>query len=87
MEFVIDTLAAARIVRLVTEDTITEPARAWIDEHAPEKLSDLVTCPWCMGVWVAAGVFAARRVAPRAWDPLARALALAELASAIAVHA
>jgi hypothetical protein len=37
---------------------------------------ELLECPWCMGVYVAGFVFVARRVAPRAWTPLARVLAL-----------
>lgn len=49
------------------------------DPYAP-KLATLVTCRWCTGVWVGLGVVAARRIAPRVWDPLARALALAEVA-------
>ncbi|HJR25152.1 MAG TPA: DUF1360 domain-containing protein [Acidimicrobiales bacterium] len=42
----------------------------------PPKLATLVTCRWCAGMWIAAGVSAARRLTPEAWDPLARGLAL-----------
>jgi Protein of unknown function (DUF1360) len=42
----------------------------------PPRLATLVTCRWCAGVWIAATVTAARAMAPRAWDPVARALAL-----------
>jgi len=49
------------------------------DAHPP-KLAKLVTCPWCSSFWIAAGVIAARRVAPRQWDRLARALALSHVA-------
>lgn len=45
-------------------------------EHPP-RLATLVTCRWCAGIWIAAGVAAARRFAPNAWDPIARGLALA----------
>jgi hypothetical protein len=38
----------------------------------PPKLATLVTCRWCAGMWIAAGV----TLAPRAWDPVARGLAL-----------
>lgn len=87
MDFVTDTLAASRLVRLVTEDSITQPLRDFVDDHAPDKISELVTCPWCMGVWIAGGVMVARRYAPGVWKHAARVLALAELASLIAVHA
>lgn len=51
---------------------------AWAreDQHPP-KLAELVTCPWCSGVWIGFGIVAARTVAPRAWRPVARALTLA----------
>jgi hypothetical protein len=42
----------------------------------PPRLAQLVTCRWCAGVWIAGGVVLARAVAPRLWDPLAKALAL-----------
>jgi hypothetical protein len=42
----------------------------------PPRLATLVTCRWCAGIWIAAGVSAARMVAPRAWRPVARGLAL-----------
>lgn len=49
----------ARLARLVTADTITEPAREWIARKAKAenprlwtKLDDLVQCPWCVSVWV-----------------------------------
>jgi hypothetical protein len=42
----------------------------------PPRLATLVTCRWCAGMWIAAGVTAARLAAPRAWDVAARGLAL-----------
>lgn len=49
----------ARLTRLVTEDSITEPARTWIAKRAKaanprlwRKLDDLVQCPWCVSIWV-----------------------------------
>lgn len=50
-----------------------------------EWLATLLACPWCVSVWVGFGVVAARRIVPRLWDPVARALALSMLASAGAV--
>lgn len=43
---------------------------------APPKLATLVTCRWCAGMWIAAGVTGARLLAPKAWDVAARGLAL-----------
>ncbi|HLT17054.1 MAG TPA: DUF1360 domain-containing protein [Acidimicrobiales bacterium] len=42
----------------------------------PPRLATLVTCRWCAGIWIAAGVTAARRLAPGPWDLAARGLAL-----------
>ena len=50
----------------------------------PPKLARLITCRWCAGVWIAGGVVVARMVAPRAWQPLARGLALSAGAVLIA---
>jgi hypothetical protein len=50
----------------------------------PPRLATLVTCRWCAGIWIAAGVTAARLVAPRAWDVAARGLALSSAAVLLA---
>lgn len=42
----------------------------------PPRLATLITCRWCAGMWIAAGVTVARLVAPKAWEPLSRGLAL-----------
>lgn len=114
-----DALAAYRLVRLVTTDSLVAPARdavvrhaylahgrpgalaehvertgktwlgkapgGWTDvaahDHAPPKLAELITCRWCTGVWVGAGVVVAHSVAPRLWAKTRRALALAAVAA------
>lgn len=50
----------------------------------PPKLARLITCRWCAGMWIAAGVVGARSLAPRAWTPVARTLALSAAATLIA---
>ncbi len=42
----------------------------------PPRLATLVTCRWCAGIWIAAGVTVARVAAPKAWQPIGRGLAL-----------
>lgn len=56
---------------------------AFNDQDAP-KLVELVHCRWCVGVYAGFGVLVARRLAPRWWDPIARALSLAAAAALIA---
>ena len=46
----------------------------------PPRLATLITCRWCAGIWIAAGVVAARTAVPRAWQPVSRGLALSATA-------
>lgn len=66
-------VAAADTAQTLVED---------LDE--PPRLATLLTCRWCAGVWIAAGVVAARTFAPRAWSPVAQALALSAGATLLA---
>ncbi|QYG93992.1 DUF1360 domain-containing protein [Iamia sp. SCSIO 61187] len=50
----------------------------------PPRLATLLTCRWCAGMWIAAGVVGARTLAPKAWSPVARTLALSAAATLIA---
>lgn len=110
LELAVDAIAAHRLTRLVTTDSITRrPRRALIelaylrangyaptpvdgdtwddivdDDPHPPPLAKLLRCRWCMGVWCAAGVTVARRVAPRSWPRLARLLVVADAAALIA---
>lgn len=107
-DLVVDALAAFRLIKLVTNDTITEPlrgkvlARVYLAAHRPPpadmseagcdwthavlqdpeppKLATLLTCPWCAGTYVALGVVLARRLVPRAWQPVARLFAVGAVA-------
>lgn len=54
------------------------------DDAGAPKLATLVTCRWCAGMWVGLGVVAARRLCPRLWPPLARALAYSAGAALLA---
>jgi uncharacterized protein DUF1360 len=58
-------LASYKVGRLVAKDEVTKFVRAPVtrDEEAskpepqgwPRALGELVTCPYCVGVWIAAG--------------------------------
>lgn len=80
MDFIVDALAAHRLTRLAVEDVITEPIREKVFEKYPphsRSLSYALTCSHCAGMWVGAGIVAARLVAPRAWRVAAVGLAVA----------
>lgn len=72
-----DQLVRWAYVRAGVELPPMEPA-SWagyaMADDDPPKLATLVTCRWCAGFWIAVLVVAARRLCPRLWAPLARAL-------------
>lgn len=47
-------LAAYRVTRLITRDSILDIPRAWVVErlHPGGYLDELVHCVWCVGFWV-----------------------------------
>jgi hypothetical protein len=53
------------------------------DPGAP-KLATLVTCRFCAGVWISAGVVLARRYAPRYWRPISEVLTASAAAVLVA---
>ncbi|MFI9463769.1 DUF1360 domain-containing protein [Streptomyces xiamenensis] len=61
--------AAARLTRLVVDDTITAPIRDAITTRGDTRggtwawASKLVSCTWCASIWVTAGVGAAHWLA------------------------
>lgn len=76
-------VATYRLTRLIFKDTITERLRERILERmGPEsKVSELITCPYCLSIWVGFGVLAARTVLPRPWQWAARGLTYASAGS------
>ena len=50
--FVVLALAVYRATRLVTADKITEPFRVAVDSRS-KWAGYLVTCDWCLSVWLA----------------------------------
>ncbi len=55
--------------------------RLAFDENPP-KLAELLTCRWCMSIWIAFGVLLVRRT--RWWSAARYALALSSAATLIA---
>lgn len=77
---VVGALAAYRLTRLITRDEITSVPRqtyiSWAERNQRPLLAYWPQCPWCAGLWVAAGVIALRRFAPELWRPVEATLAL-----------
>lgn len=58
---IIYSLAAFRITRLITRDSL--PPMARLRDHVLNRWgnspwSELIVCPWCMGFWVSLGAVA-----------------------------
>lgn len=88
-------LAAARLTRLVTVDTIGHPFRQalrWTGLHLAGDRGlvygdELATCPHCMGFWAAAAVVVSYAAwAGPAWRLTAAVLAVAYLAGHLVAH-
>lgn len=79
----VDGLASYRLVKLVRDDRISEPARVAVQDRAgppdQSKLSYLMTCPWCLSVYFGAALTVSRLRWPRATDAVARTFALSAL--------
>lgn len=64
-------LAVHRVTRLLVADKITEPLRQRLgvtrDGTYRPWLGYLVTCPWCVGMWVAAAGVPAAALLPWPW--------------------
>lgn len=52
--------SVARLTRLVTADSITDPIRGWTEATVKRVgsrllwryVDDLITCPWCVSMWI-----------------------------------
>lgn len=61
-ELLILALAAYRVTRLITEDSIFDTPRnrllAWLETHRLGKVAEALSCHWCTGVWASLAVYA-----------------------------
>ncbi len=75
-------LAAYRMWRLLAEDKILEPVRRRLIRG--EKVSELVSCPWCLGSWVAVGWWICWYIWPHQTSIVAGPFAVAALVGTLA---
>lgn len=65
-EYLLDALATWRLVRLISRDDITEPARSafidWTLRTDHRKLRTLIQCGHCLGIWCAALVLVVKHL-------------------------
>lgn len=75
----VDALATYRLTVLAVEDTIFSPIRNRIVEGSRFGM-ELITCPWCISIWLGAAVVLFTALAPVAWFYLACVLAFSAVA-------
>ena len=46
--------ATFRVTRFVTRDYITERPRRWVIAHVSDPVAYLMTCSWCVSIYVSA---------------------------------
>jgi hypothetical protein len=90
LTLVVDALATYRLVKLVRDDRITEPARSTVfaRKGPPEssKVSYLLNCPWCLSVYFGGVLSYGRRRWPRVTSVVARSMALSALTGLATEH-
>lgn len=86
LETLVDALAVHRLTRLVQDDDVPfGPVRELLlDLGRDRKVTELLTCPWCLSVHVAVLVLVLRRTIPRSWPWIARALASSSVTGLLA---
>lgn len=78
--------AVARVTRLIVDDKISLPLRQWVLSKSGEDgwFFYLVNCPWCVGVWIAAGMTTVTYLWHSSiWATVLTFLAVAQVASTI----
>lgn len=56
MIVLIAALACARATRLIVKDSILDRPRTYWQSEAPEWLTKLLDCPWCISGWLTLAV-------------------------------
>lgn len=81
----VDALAVYRLTHLIVEDKIAQPIRDWAVRTSDFSM-ELVTCPWCVSIWFAAGVVLAQALVPTVWFFAALWLAFSAVAGFLEAH-
>jgi len=86
--FLLLTLAAFRVTRLITTDTILEPVRNKICSKWPPstQFGYLFTCNWCTGMWVAGATIGFYALFPYQTLMVSLVLSISALVGIISTH-
>ena len=89
LEFVVMGLATYRITRLVIRDELlARPRNFFWKKFPPEKslLGYLLTCPWCISIWVASILLISSIIIPEVTYAVGVVFALSAVAGLLTAH-
>jgi hypothetical protein len=89
LEFVVLGLATYRITRLVIRDELlARPRNFFWKKFPPEKslLGYLLTCPWCISIWVASILLISSIIIPEVTYAVGVVFALSAIAGLLTAH-
>jgi len=81
---IVDALAVYRLARLIARDGLTKRVRRRMIDRYEGPLVELVSCPWCLSVYFAAGAVVLTYFVPYAWSFIASGLAMSAVAGFLA---
>jgi hypothetical protein len=70
--------------RQLASPTPTVRSKGSPPKNDPLTLATLITCPWCMSIWILGGVLVLERARPEVWSKIRDAAAAASIAGAFA---
>jgi hypothetical protein len=70
--------------RKLAAPTPTVRAKGAPPKNDPLTLATLITCPWCMSIWIVGAVVVLERARPESWAPMRDAAATAAIAGCVA---
>jgi hypothetical protein len=85
VSMIVAALAVARVTRLIVDDQLTIRFRRWVMNKwgADSWQSYLVTCPWCVSVWIALPVMPPAVLWPNQWVIAALSIAAASMVTGL----
>lgn len=89
LEFVVLGLATYRLTRLIIRDEIlSTPRNFFWKKFPPEKslLGYLLTCPWCISIWVASIIQISSIINPEVTYAVGIVFALSAIAGLLTAH-
>lgn len=85
VSLIVAAFAVARLTRLIVDDQITIGFRRWVLQKWGDESwqSYLMTCPWCMSIWVGAPIMPVAVIWPNQWIIAALAVPAASMVTGL----